>query len=57
MVEEIADILYTCQRAPEQVGQLAKRMSSNKEAGDAITEDLRAQNQFSVVIRVDQTDT
>jgi hypothetical protein len=57
VVEEIADILYTCQRAPEQVGQLAKRMSSNKEAGDAITEDLRAQNQFSVVIRVDQTDT
>jgi signal transduction histidine kinase len=57
LVEEVADILYTGQRAPEQVGQLAKRMSSDKEAGDSITSDLRAQNQLSVVIRVDQTDT
>ncbi|OQE80096.1 hypothetical protein PENNAL_c0048G11106 [Penicillium nalgiovense] len=57
LVEEVADILYTGQRAPEQVGQLAKRMSSISEAGDPITKDSRAQNQMSVVIRVDQTDT
>ncbi|CAG8230049.1 unnamed protein product [Penicillium nalgiovense] len=57
LVEEVADILYTGQRAPEQVGQLAKRMSSISEAGDPIIKDSRAQNQMSVVIRVDQTDT
>ncbi|CAI7656301.1 unnamed protein product [Penicillium crustosum] len=57
LVEEVADILYTGQRAPEQVNQLAKRMSSNKEAGDSITKDFRTQNQMSVVIRVDQADT
>ncbi|KAJ5494652.1 CheY-like superfamily [Penicillium fimorum] len=57
LVEEVADILYTGQRAPEQVSQLAKRMSSNKEATDSITKDSSAQNQMSVVIRVDQTDT
>jgi hypothetical protein len=57
LVEEVADILYTGQRAPEQVSQLAKRMSSNKEATDSITKDSSAQNQMSIVIRVDQTDT
>ncbi|KAF9249004.1 hypothetical protein DTO013E5_8159 [Penicillium roqueforti] len=57
LVEEVADILYTGQRAPEQVSQLAKRMSSNKEACDSISKDSRAQNQLSVVVRVDQTDT
>ena len=57
LVEEVADILHTGQRAPGQVGQLAKRMASNNEAGDRISKDSRAQNQLSVVIRVDQTDT
>ncbi|KAK4866153.1 hypothetical protein LT330_008494 [Penicillium expansum] len=57
LVEEVADILYTGQRAPEQVSQLAKRMSSSNEAGDSITKDFRTQNQMSVVIRIDQTDT
>ncbi|KAJ5185891.1 CheY-like superfamily [Penicillium cf. griseofulvum] len=56
LVEEVADILYTGQRAPEQVSQLAKRMSSNKEATDSITKDSSTQNQMSIVIRVDQMD-
>ncbi|OQE06694.1 hypothetical protein PENVUL_c017G04439 [Penicillium vulpinum] len=57
LVEEVADILYTGQRAPEQVSQLAKRISSNKEATDSIAKEFSAQNQMSIVIRVDQTDT
>ncbi|OQE37829.1 hypothetical protein PENCOP_c009G03672 [Penicillium coprophilum] len=57
LVEEVANILYTGQRAPEQVSQLAQRMSSNKEAADSIIKDSSTQNQMSVVIRVDQTDT
>ncbi|CAI7583557.1 unnamed protein product [Penicillium glandicola] len=57
LVEEVADILYTGQRAPEQVSQLAKRMSSDKEATDSIIKEFSAQSQMSVIIRVDQTDT
>jgi hypothetical protein len=57
LVEEVANILYAGQRAPEQVPQLASRIASKVEAADFGDMEFRAKNQSSVVIRVDQSDT
>ncbi|KAJ5576440.1 CheY-like superfamily [Penicillium sp. DV-2018c] len=57
LIEEVANVLYVGQRAPEQVSQLASRITSNAEATYFGDVEVPAKNQLSIVIRVDQSDT
>ncbi|KAJ5297889.1 hypothetical protein N7508_008138 [Penicillium antarcticum] len=57
LVEEVANIQYTGQKASEHVGAVRERRSSSVDSGSLIDLHFGHQDQMSVVIRIDHSDT